>query len=528
MSRPTILLVDDEEDIRLVLGIALADMGYEVLSAENGKEGLRLFRENHPPIVITDIKMPDIDGVELLRKIKEEDPDTEVVMITGHGDMDVAIQSFQHAATDFITKPIHVEALESSLKRVHDRIAARKKLREYTESLEDMVHRKTEKLVDLERRLEGEGETIRDVLHRFQSLFDDLPCHVAVMDDDLVLTALNRKFRRDFGDRVGDVCYGVLKNSSSPCTDCPVQMTFATGASQEGEGEITTPDGVRHEVLIWTSPIRAGGEETTHVLALYTDMAQLQKVQDHLSALGLMVGSISHSIKGMLTGLDGGMYLLDSGLRRQNQEKIQEGLGVVKEMVGRIRNMVLDVLLFSKDRDLRKERTSVAIFAEDAARGIRPVVEEHGIEFVLECPMDAGEFEVDARLLRTALVNVLENAVDACLDDRERTSSHRISFQVFPQGDHVVFRVEDDGIGMDAETREKMFTLFFSSKDRKGTGLGLYITDRTVRQHGGSISVDSEPGRGTVVDIHIPRDCGRTPFKGKEVRHGQEDPGGGR
>jgi len=173
--------------------------------------------------------------------------------------------------------------------------------------------------------------------------------------------------------------------------------------------------------------------------------------------------------------------------------------------VGRIRNMVLDVLLFSKDRDLRKERTSVATLAEEAARGIRPVVEEHGIEFVLACPMDAGEFEVDARLLRTALVNVLENAVDACLDDRGQTSSHRISFHVLPQEDHVVFRVEDDGVGMDAETREKMFTLFFSSKDRKGTGLGLYITDRTVQQHGGSISVDSEPGRGTVVDIRIPR-----------------------
>jgi signal transduction histidine kinase/FixJ family two-component response regulator len=506
MSGQTVLLVDDEEDIRLVLNIALTDMGYEVLVAENGKEGLRLFREEHPPIVITDIKMPDIDGVDLLRMIKEEDPDTEVVMITGHGDMDVAIQSFQQEATDFITKPINVESLESSLQRVEERILAREKLREYTHSLESMVHRKSEELASLEKALQGGdgGPPGGDVVRRFQRLFDDLPCHVVVMDAELVLTAVNRKFRRDFGDREGELCYHVLKDAEAPCTDCAVQATFSTGQSQEGEEEITTPDGAAHQVLVWTSPVRTTGDGPTHVLTLYTDMAQIQKVQDHLSSLGLMVGSISHSIKGMLTGLDGGMYLLDSGLRKRNEGQVHEGLSVVKEMVGRIRNMVLDVLLFSKDRDLSRAETRVAEFAEEAAKGIRSLVEEHDISFSLECPEDAGVFEVDRGLLRTAFVNVLENAVDACLEDK-RQESHRIAFRVRGDREAVCFEVEDNGVGMDEETRQKMTTLFFSSKDRKGTGLGLYITDRTVRQHGGSTAVESEPGRGTVFTIRIPR-----------------------
>ncbi len=506
MNRQTILLVDDEEDIRLVLSVALTDMGYDVIAAENGKEALRLFREKRPPIVITDIKMPDIDGVDLLRTIKEEAPDTEVVMITGHGDMDVAIQSFQQEATDFITKPINVENLENSLQRVHERILAREKLRQYTHSLESMVYRKSEELASLEKTLQGGdgGPPAGDVVRRFQRLFDDLPCHVAVMDEELVLTAVNRKFRRDFGDREGELCYHVLKNAKAPCTDCAVQETFGTGESQEGEAEITTPDGVAHQVLVWTSPVRTAGDDPTHVLTLYTDMTQIRKVQDHLSSLGLMVGSISHSIKGMLTGLDGGMYLLDSGLRRQDDDQVHEGLGVVKEMVGRIRNMVLDVLLFSKDRDLRKVETGVAEFAAEAAKGIRSLVEEHGIDFSLECPEDAGVFEVDPGLLRTAFVNVLENAVDACLEDKSR-KDHRIAFRVRGEEDEVVFEVEDDGVGMDEETREKMATLFFSSKDRKGTGLGLYITDRTVRQHGGDIAVESEAGRGTLFTIRIPR-----------------------
>ena len=102
----SILLVDDEDGIRKVLGIALADMGYHVLTAENGVEALRIFKDERPQIVLSDIKMPEMDGIELLRKIKQESPETEVIMITGHGDMDLAIKSVKYEATDFVTKPL--------------------------------------------------------------------------------------------------------------------------------------------------------------------------------------------------------------------------------------------------------------------------------------------------------------------------------------------------------------------------------------------------------------------------------------
>jgi signal transduction histidine kinase len=233
------------------------------------------------------------------------------------------------------------------------------------------------------------------------------------------------------------------------------------------------------------------------------------------------------------------MYLLDSGLRKGDEGQVGEGLGLVREMVSRIRKMVLDVLLFSKDRRLHFTDTPVAEFAEDASRGIEPLVREHDIGFVVECPEDAGSFEVDSGLLRTALVNVLENAVDACLDEKTR-QSHRIVLRIGGDWREVVFQVEDDGVGMDEETRAKMTNLFFSSKDRKGTGLGLYITSRTVREHGGVLEAESQPGRGTIFTIRIPRKAGppgpdagekKAPqgmppeTKGKELHHGQEDPG---
>jgi C4-dicarboxylate-specific signal transduction histidine kinase len=150
----TILVVDDEEGIRKLMDITLTDMGYSVQTAEDGERGLAVFRSIHPAIVLLDIRMPGMDGIELLRTIKTEEPDTEVVMITGHGDLDLAIKSIKYEATDFVTKPINMDILEIALKRAKERISTRHQLREYTENLENLVEEKTKELVQAERLAE--------------------------------------------------------------------------------------------------------------------------------------------------------------------------------------------------------------------------------------------------------------------------------------------------------------------------------------------------------------------------------------
>jgi signal transduction histidine kinase len=366
-----ILLVDDEEDIRDVLSVSITDMGYAVHEAETGEQAIGIFRQIDPPIVMTDIKMPGMDGIELLKKIKHENPDTEVVMITGHGDMDLAIKSLKFEATDFITKPINVEALEIALKRVQDKIVMKRQLKAYTQNLEALVREKTE-------------------------------------------------------------------------------------------------------------------------------------LQDHLSSLGLMIGSISHGIKGLLTGLDGGMYLVESGFSKENQDQIKEGWETVKLMVDRIRKMVLDILYYAKERDLRWERVDPLSFAEDLAATFAPKIENQNIEFVREFDETVGEFEIDAGYIHSALTNILENAVDACTKDAGKTY-HKIVFSVRQDANHVIFAVFDNGVGMDPDTVSKLFTPFFSSKGRRGTGLGLFISHKIVRQHSGEILVKSTPGQGTLFTVKIPK-----------------------
>ncbi|MDD4952051.1 MAG: response regulator, partial [Desulfovibrionaceae bacterium] len=96
--------------------------GYEVLTAENGEQGIEVFSREHPPLVLTDIKMPGMDGIEVLKRIKEADHSTEVIVITGHGDMDLAIEALNLDATDFINTPIQRHTLEQALKRAQERI----------------------------------------------------------------------------------------------------------------------------------------------------------------------------------------------------------------------------------------------------------------------------------------------------------------------------------------------------------------------------------------------------------------------
>ncbi|MCP4106985.1 MAG: response regulator [Desulfobacteraceae bacterium] len=169
MTDKTILLADDEEGIRKVLGISLADLGYEVLTAENGWEALHIFRKNRPFLVLTDIKMPVMDGIELLRQIKKESPDTEVIIITGHGELELAIQSIKSDAADFITKPINDSVLEIAIKRAVERTDMRQQLNEYMHNLEKMVQEKTEKLIQAER-LAAVGETVTGLSHAIKNI----------------------------------------------------------------------------------------------------------------------------------------------------------------------------------------------------------------------------------------------------------------------------------------------------------------------------------------------------------------------
>jgi signal transduction histidine kinase len=198
------------------------------------------------------------------------------------------------------------------------------------------------------------------------------------------------------------------------------------------------------------------------------------------------------------------MYRIESGLENDDKQRIKDGWEVVKLMVGRIRNMVLDILYYAKKRELKWERVDVLSFAHEVAATVESKTLTHKIDFIRNFDKSAGDFEVDASVVSSALVNILENAIDACLNDHSK-KKHKIVFDVKEEKDCIRFEVSDNGIGMDQNTLENIFTLFFSSKGNKGTGLGLFISNQIIQQHGGSIKVESTPSHGSHFNIRMPK-----------------------
>ena len=148
--------------------------------------------------------------------------------------------------------------------------------------------------------------------------------------------------------------------------------------------------------------------------------------------------------------------------------------------------------------------TPALAVAEEVCGIIRNKAQEQGIEIQCEFEPKAGEFEADAKAVRSLLINLMENALDACRVDKKKTI-HQVRVGVKGYPECVEFEVSDNGIGMDQETRERAFTLFFSSKKGDGTGLGLFVSNKIARAHGGKIRLESELNQGTRVIVTLPR-----------------------
>ena len=230
-----------------------------------------------------------------------------------------------------------------------------------------------------------------------------------------------------------------------------------------------------------------------------------------------MIGSISHSIKGVLTGLDAGVYLLNKGLFKRDDAQVQSGLEIVRSIAERIRKMVMDILFCAKERELQRERIDVRAFAEDVVRTVQPLYRRQKRGTGVRVRPPTGGLRGRCR---DAAIGPHQPAGKRrrCLRGEGSVKSYRTVFGIEANAEVVGILVEDNGIGMTPEQLKNLFTVFFSTKGSKGTGLGLFITDKIVRQHGGTITVDSAVGRGARFGIMIPRRGGFRRHRGPRVR----------
>jgi PAS domain S-box-containing protein len=353
-----------------------------------------------------------------------------------------------------------------------------------------------------------ETALVREQLHesqmRHRLLFEEVPCYISIQDRDLRILEVNRRFREDFGDVPGAKCFHVYKHRDKECLICPVQQTFQDGQIHHSEEVVTSRQGEQMNVLVYAAPLRDTEGRIHSVMEMSANITEIRELESQLTSLGLLVGTISHGIKGLLTGLDGGKYLLNTGLQKNDPKRIEKGWDMVRRNVDQIRSMVLNILFYAKDRELDWQRVSAPSLAREVADLLEKQAEDRAVESCREIDEQAGELEADPQALRSMLINLLENSLDACMCD-EKKEHHRIGIRLRGQPDRVAFEVEDNGVGMDQETREKAFSLFFSSKGTKGTGLGLFISNKIALAHGGVIHLESEIDKGCRFVVELPR-----------------------
>ena len=478
-----ILLIDQDKSHADALAIYLERQRFNVSFADSIDNIKAHFDNLMPKILLADSFLPDTGIINLLKQIKKSHPLTQIIITAGPEYFDKAIEEFQSDAIAYLEKPLKSHLLDLALKQARELIRLNKKLDLYTGKLADL----------------------HIAQNLYQQLFDEVPCYISVQDRQFRLTATNRMFKKDFGNEIGSHCYEIYKHRTTQCPECPVAATFQDGKNHQTEEIVTSKSGKQYNTLTWTAPVKDKKGNITQVIEMSTNITQIRQLQDHLTSLGLMLGSMSHGVKGMLTAMDGGIYQLEAGIANQDDKRIAKAFDQVNHMTDKIKDMVLDILYYAKSRALKYESVGVNLFADSIKDTVEPIAGKNNIELNVSISPSLGEMEVDSNWVKAALVNFIENAVDACTYDRNK-SDHSVDFKVYQKKpNRICFEIRDNGMGMDQETKDKMFTLFFTSKGSQGTGLGLFIANRVITQHGGSIEVKSKPKEGSWFQICLPR-----------------------
>jgi two-component system NtrC family sensor kinase len=496
-----LLLIDDEPDILRVLSRSLKADGYEVVSAQNGTEAIAVFEKEKPDIVITDIKMPGMDGIEVLKKVKDLNDDTEVIIITGHGDIENAIEALKHGASDFINKPVRDEALAIALKRAKEKFDIRQQLKAYTTDLERKIDAATR---ELQRRSNFQINLIR-------SSNDG----IVATDKDLKIVIFNPTAKKIFGYTAAETIDKMKASELFP-------SELATGLQAALTGKNDVEKLAWRETIIeskagksipvrFSSTILRENDQPVGTVAFFQDLREIKRLEkellksERLAAIGQTVAGLAHGIKNILHGLKGGSYLVDIGIQKDESEKLKKGWDMIKRNIGRTSNLVMDLLSYSKEREPEFEACRPNEIAADVCALLQDKARENKVKLVRHFDDSIGEVLMDPNSVHEVLLNLMSNAVDACLFDENTGKTFQVDLKTTREKDNVIkFEIRDNGIGMDEGVVKKLFTSFFSTKGHRGTGLGLMVTRKLIEEHHGKIEVKSQLGKGTTITVRLP------------------------
>ncbi len=242
-----------------------------------------------------------------------------------------------------------------------------------------------------------------------------------------------------------------------------------------------------------------------------------QAVQsERMAAVGETVSHLSHHIKNILQALSAGIDMVEAALKTGKLEKARKGWPIVQRNLEKINNLILNMLAFSKDRQPLPESVNLNDVVNDCVELISPYADERGVAVLTDVDQ-LPPISADSSGLQQMLLNLLTNALDAVEDN---TGVITLTGKYEGKSGNVLISVIDNGMGIEPEEMDNIFTPFFSSKGHGGTGLGLAVAQKIAREHDGEIRVDSQPGSGTTFTVELPIGGGAL----DDTHHGAEQP----
>ncbi len=492
-----ILLVDDEESIRNMMRMTLELDGYRVLTAADGPSALEIFQTELPDVVLLDVRMPGMDGVEALRRIKEINRDAEVIIISGHGDMDMAIKCLRMEASNFLTKPVSEEILSLSLKRSLEKVALRRKVKQYTRDLETLVR---EANVELEKAYQFR-----------ENIIENSPDAIVCIRKGGTIIIFNSAAEKLLGYRKEQVI-GVMN----------IVQIYPQGVARKimkdlKSGDFGGPDilqkrqvllvdkhGNELPVYISAAILYENGMEAGSV-GIFTDLRERIKLEkqllrsEKLSSLGKLSAGIAHEINQPLTGVLTFAHLLAKKFK--NDEPTRKDLEIIVRETTRIRGIVQGILDFAREMPMQRKPRKIEAVLEQTLEIIVHQQRFFGITLVKEYGADIPEVVVDSNLMEQVFMNIILNALDAMHGTGTLTIRTRRADET------VEIEFQDTGSGMPEVMLDKIFDPFFTTKDSTegmGMGLGLAVSYGIVKNHNGDIVVTSTEGIGTTFTIKLP------------------------
>lgn len=522
-----ILIVDDEPKNLTVLETVLNDPAYRLVRAESADEALLALVVEEFALLILDIRMPGMSGLELAGLIKERKKTAEVpiIFLTAYYNEDQhVLEGYGTGAVDYLHKPVNSAILRSKvavfaelyrrsrecgtanralLAEVAVRRRAEDELRELTETLEQRVIQRSEAL--------RAGE------ERYRMLFDSAPMAIVVCDRSAVIQHYNSRAAELWGR---DPARGSEKyrGSWADQESSPVEMVMRTGIPLNGlEYAIDRPDGSTITALASFVALKDARGEVVGAVSSFFDISERKNLEAMLREQTVelsdlhrrkdeFLAMLGHELRNPLAAITHAVQILD--IQQVDEAQGQnEALAIIQRQLNQLQHLVddlLEVSRFTTGRiQLRRGPALLGEIVSRAVESIRPLIDQRRHELVVSLPEKTVCLYADAARLQQVVVNLLANAAKFMDDAGE------IALTVQEEGDVAVLRVRDHGIGISAEALPHIFDLFTQANqsiDRAqgGLGIGLSLVKRLVEMHEGRVDVQSSPGKGSEFVVRLP------------------------